>query len=310
LVDGVRTAGEMSGRLVRVDGQTADAIKAGQMAKDAAGQMLAQVRTSSGQFSHVTRLSAVGKLAAVTSMTSALSAMALQAQLDRIERQLAAITEKVDAVHDELLLQWHSELRGISLTLGEVHRTAIAAQTFTQAQWDQITPLGAQINGHLDADLKRLAKAAVQLAQLGEQANLTRRSAAIPERVDDVERAHRAALASVTAWIRFSELRLWHLTATDDPTLPAYQAELITQLDVISTDLSELPWKVRKDVQELTSPGRWWRRTYHRRGARRLPVVVEESVARLNGIDWDPVRPKSRDVVPALDAPGTSSGLQ
>lgn len=85
--DAAHSFAELSGRLVLVDDKTAAALRSGRIMKDKAGEILGKVLREDGKIPSVTRLREIGGSAATAaSLTNALSAMAMHAQLDRIER--------------------------------------------------------------------------------------------------------------------------------------------------------------------------------------------------------------------------------
>lgn len=174
-VDGVQTYQQMVGRLMLVDPEMAAAVRAGSAAKDKAGEVLALVRGSKGRFQHVARLKGVGGLAAAASMTNALSAMALQAQLDRIEKQLTAISEQVGSVQRQQLREWHAEARAVQDQLAEVYRTARSVETLSDNNWGQIESSGILLRTHLLHDIERLREAITTLEDVARDRTLSGR---------------------------------------------------------------------------------------------------------------------------------------
>ena len=299
--DAVRSWAEFSGRLVLVDDKTAAAMKAGAMMRDKAGDVLALVKSADGKISSVARLRQVGGLAAgAASMTNALSAMALQAQLDRIERQLSAISNGIDTVNRELLREWHAQTLGAQDMLREVYNTATRTGELTQSNWSQIASIGQVVRTQINGDRDRLTAAVADLERLAVARDLKHRMKDLDPKVDAVRNAHAALTESTRTWTQYSTLRLWHFTVTGDPTIEAYRQEL--QMFIQSSHEQVEPLRIRasKALRQITEY-RWRSRARHPFIARRLPAASEGMLAMLERVNWRPLelrQPSKELVVP------------
>ena len=83
----------------------------------------------------------VGKLQTLSSGAAIVSALAMQAQLDRIEKQLGQIQAGVGEVQRSLDDSSKAKRAALDTLLGEIYRTAHASGQLTAAQWDQIAPI-------------------------------------------------------------------------------------------------------------------------------------------------------------------------
>jgi len=288
-VDGARSIAEVSGRLVLVDDKTAAALKAGKMVRDAAGEVLAIAKNANGKFAGIARLRQVGGLAAgAASMTNALSAMALQAQLDRIERQLTAISDGIDQVSREQLRQWHAHTLGAQDMLREVYSTATRTGELTPENFGQISSIGQVIRAQINGDRDRLAAAVADLEQLAVARDLKKRKKEIDSRIDAVQRAHAALTESTRAWAQYSTLRLWHFNVTGDPTLEAYRQNLQTLIETSHHQVEPLRVRAEQAARRLAT-ATWTARARHPIIARRLPAAVDMSLHRLSNVNWRPL---------------------
>ncbi|NUK07837.1 hypothetical protein HRW23_34620 [Streptomyces lunaelactis] len=305
-VDGVQAYQQMVGCIVRVDPEMAGAIRAGRAAKDKAGEVLALVRNSKGRFEHVARLKGVGGLAAAASMTNALSAMALQAQLDRIEKQLTTISEQVGSVQRQQLREWNSEARAAQLQLAEVYRTARSAETLSEMNWRQIESSGILLRQHLLHDIDRLREAITTLEDVARDRTLRGRERRLTDSVEVLLASGAALEDSSRSWVQFSTLRLWRMTVVDDPTLESYREELAAYIARQATTLDPLIARADAAISQVAD-FRWWHLARNPIAGRRLPAKVEAALVAVRGVDWAPLRleqPHRRLETPqrALDA--------
>ncbi|MFG2821576.1 hypothetical protein ACGFX4_19360 [Kitasatospora sp. NPDC048365] len=303
-VDGVQTYQQMVGRLMLVDPETAAAVRAGRMAKDRAGEVLAVVRNGKGRFEHVTRLREVGSLASAAAMTNALSAMALQAQLDRIEKQLTTVSEQIGSVQRKQVREWHSEARAAQLQLAEVYRTARSAGTLTGMNWRQIESSGILLRKHRLHDVEQLRDAISALEEVARDQTLRDRERSLTGAVDAIVAARAALEESSRSWVQFSALRLWRMALVDDPTLEPYRAELAEDIARQAETLDPLIERARAAIRQVAD-FRWWHRVRSPLVARRLPAKVEAAVAEVTAIDWTPLRlePPRPAIGPPRDSP-------
>lgn len=306
-VDGVKAYQQMVGRLVMVDPEMAAAIRAGRAATDKAGEVLALVRDSNGRFQHVARLKGVGGLAAAASMTNALSAMALQAQLDRIEKQLTTISGQVGSIQRQQLRQWHAEARAAQDQLAEVYRTARSVGTLSDINWGQIESSAILLRTHLNHDTDRLHEAITKLENVARDRNLRGRERDLAESVGFLLASGAALEVSSRSWVQFSALRLWRMTVVDDPTAEPYREELAAYIADQATTLDPLIARAETAISQAAD-FRWWHLARSPIVGRRLPAGVEAALVEVRGVDWAPLRmeqPHRRlEAVPAAGPAG------
>lgn len=288
-VDAVRSSAELSGRLVLVDDRTAAALRAGTMMRDKAGEILAHTTRADGKIASVTRLRQVGGVAAgAASLTNALSAMAMQAQLDRIERQLSAISNGIDTVNRELLREWHAQTLGAQDVLREVYGTATRTGELTASNWSQIASIGHVVRTQINGDRDRLAAAVADLERLAIAPDLKQRMNKLDSKVDAVGSAHAALSESTRTWAQYSALRLWHFTVTGDPTMEAYRQELQSFIEHSREEIEPLRIRTSNAVRQFTSH-RWTSVARHPLIVRRLPAASEGRLAKLDKVSWQPL---------------------
>jgi len=287
-VDAARSSAELSGRLVLVDDKTAAALRAGTMMRDKAGEILAHTTRADGKIASVTRLRQIGGLAAGAALTNALSAMAMQAQLDRIERQLSAISNGIDTVNRELLREWHAQTLGAQDVLREVYSTATRAGELTTSNWSQIASIGHVVRTQINGDRDRLAAAVADLAQLAVARDLKQRMKVLDSKVDAVGSAHAALSESTRTWAQYSALRLWHFTVTGDPTIEAYRQELLSFIEHSREEIEHSRIRASNAVRQITNY-RWTSVARHPLIVRRLPAASEGRLAKLERVNWQPL---------------------
>jgi hypothetical protein len=285
----LRSYGELSGRLVLVDDKTAAALKSGMMMKDKAGEILAHVLRDDGKISSVTRLRQVGGIAtSVAGLTSALSAMAMQAQLDRIERQLTAISNGIDKANRELLRQWHAQTLGAQEVLREVYGTAMRTGELTGSNWSQIASIALVVRTQIHGDRDRLAASVADLEQLAAAPNVKHRIKELDAKVEAVMGAHAALTESTRTLAQFSALRLWHFTVIGDPTLEEYRLEFEAFVESSSDAIDPLRVRASKALQRFNEH-RWTARARHPLLARQLPAASARRLKDLEAISWQPL---------------------
>jgi hypothetical protein len=288
-VDAARSYTELSGRLVLVDDKTAVALKSGMMMRDKSGEILAKVLRDDGKISSVTRLREVGGLAAgAASLTNAMSAMAMQAQLDRIERQLSAIADGIDKANRELLREWHAQTLGAQDVLREVYSTATRAGELTPSNWSQVASIGHVVRTQINGDRHRLADAVADLERLALAADVKRRMNELDSKVDAVRSAHAALSESTRTWAQYSTLRLWHFTVTDDPTIGAYRHELQMFIESSREEIEPLRIRASNALQQVNQY-RWTSVVRHPLIVRQLPAASAIRLAKLENVNWQPL---------------------
>jgi hypothetical protein len=165
-------------------------------------------------------------LQTASSVSGALSAIATQAQLARIEKAIGAVSQQVDALTRATERDREADGEAIRGVILEVYRAAQSTGTLTRAMWDQLAPL--------NKDVRRLqARSALEAKALREELEELRTKSIRDRRTrlgdlesgelqavfDDLQRDNRAL-------IQFQALRLWHLTVAGDAGLEAYVSEL------------------------------------------------------------------------------------
>jgi hypothetical protein len=239
-------------------------------------------------------------------MTNALSAMALQAQLDRIEKQLTTISELVGSVQRQQLREWHSEARGAQDQLAEVYRTARSVETLSEMNWRQIESSGILLRKHLLHDIDRLREAITTLEDVARDRTLRGRDRRLTNSVEILLASGAALEDSSRSWVQFSTLRLWRMAVVDDPTLESYREELAAYIARQATTLDPLIAQADAAISQVAD-FRWWHFARNPIAGRRLPAKVEAALAAVRSIDWAPLRleqPHQRLETPqsALDA--------
>lgn len=299
-VDAARSYAEYSGRLVLVDAKTARALRSGKMMHDKYGEILGHVLRDDGKISSISRLRQIGGLGAnVATLTNALSAMAMQAQLDRIERQLSTITQGVEEVHREQMREWHARTLGAQDALREVYGTATRTGELTQANWAQIAGLNADLRTQIHGDRDRLASAVAELEALAKSTDVSQRVKEVERKLATVTNAHAALRESSRAWAQFSTLRLWHLTVVEDPTLAAYRSDLEQLISSIHNELEPLRERTENALRQLPD-ATWKSRLLSPFDARKLPNASVGSQAVLGNVSWLPFEVEPQSV--ALDS--------
>ena len=145
----------------------AAALRSERMMKDKAGEILGDVLREDGKISSITKLESIGSIAVTAaSLANALSAMAMQTQLDRIERKLTMISNGIDKANRELLRQGHAEARGAQDMLGKIYTTGTDAGELMHANWSQIATIGHIARTQLHGDRNRLAEAVTELERI------------------------------------------------------------------------------------------------------------------------------------------------
>lgn len=259
------------------------------MVRDAAGEVLAIAKRADGKFASIARLRQVGSLAAsASSMTNALSAMALQAQLDRIERQLSAISDAIDSVNREQLREWHAHTLGAQDMLREVYSTAVHAGELTPPNYDQIAGIGHVVRTQLNGDRDRLAAAVAELEQVSAARDLKTRLKDVDAKVEAVQHAHAALTESTRSWAQYSALRLWQFTVIGEPSLEAYRHELQAFIESSKKEIEPLRVRASEAVGRLAQYG-WTARLRHPIAAHRLPAASNSRLIILSKVKWQPL---------------------
>lgn len=312
-VDAVKTYGEMSGRLVLVDDKTASAIKTGRMLHDKSGEILAIVQGADKKFESVARLRQVGTLVGgAASLTNALSAMAMQAQLERIEKQLASISASVDKVNQELLREWHAETRGAQDMLREVYGTATHVGELSPENWAQIAALGQLVRKQIHGDRSRFEEDVRELEIDLSAKSVKVRSEKLEEDVEALRRDHALLTESTRTWIQFSALRLWRFTVSQDSTLPEYRLELQKFLADSQRHMEPLRSRAVKAIEDADARISRLAKIRHPFLSHRLPEAKVAQLQLLSEVNWRPLElaPPSRELALRTPSPEQPEGMR
>jgi hypothetical protein len=239
-------ASEQGGLLVRLTPESARRLRELQTIKDSSGAALGVLRGTDGTFRHVIRFRPAQMLQTATSVTGALSAIATQAQLARIEKAIGAVSDQVDALSRSVDLDREADGEAIRGVILEVYRAAQSTGTLTIAMWDQLAPVNKdvrrlQARSALEAKELRRRLEALRGASVGDRrAQLVNlESGELQAVFDDLQRDNRALL-------QFQALRLWHLTVAGDAGLEAY----VTELRGVVTEQGELIAGLYKAIED------------------------------------------------------------
>lgn len=278
-------AGQLSGRLVMVDARTAEAIRAGTIVTDKAGEMLGVIRGSTGRWSDLTRIKPLsgGLVRSASAGPAVLGAIAMQAQLAQVEKAISEVRDTVNAVKGYLEAAERAAVEGRRETLATVYRTAQESGQMTQALWDQIQGLEAPLRRDVRMADARLAAAVTELEH-GASGLVGSRLRWLHGAGDPLAVAVAGVADARRSLVQFSMLRLWWLAATDDPTLASRQVQLREQL-------AELPDHVAEQERTeavLAAAGEL--KTHHRLLAPRkhkdVDVEVHRAIDQMHELPW------------------------
>ncbi|MFP3714715.1 hypothetical protein [Puerhibacterium sp. TATVAM-FAB25] len=289
VMDGVVAYQQMVGSIVQVDAKMAAAVRAARAAKDGTGEVLAVVRGAKGHFDHIARLRSVKGLVAASSVTNAVAAMAVQAQLERVEKQLTALSEQIADVHCELLTQWDAKARAAEALLAQTYRTAGLAETLSVTNWGRVESAGLEILAHFYKDNDELAKAVSQLERLASSRSLKHREMQIEKRTAAVVAAHRALARSSKSWVQYSMLTIWRMAVLEDPSLEPHRLDLEHFIDQQAATIEQLAQRTDTAIRQL-GDFRWWRSVQHPVSRTRLPAMVSSALSKAAQIKWAPLQ--------------------
>lgn len=261
-------AGRETGYLVQLHPDSVKALRAlkPDQVKDAAGYLYSTLRDGDGKYRHVIRIKDLGKLQALSSGAAVLSALAMQAQLDRIEKQLKEVLSGIDRVRWELDAAADAAARGLDENFAEIYRVAHETGELSRHQWEQVAPnitrtyerrlaTVAKINKCIQ-DIEALPKKATDRKKRLEK--LAGRLNRLLDQLDEDDR--RVAQAQ--------GLRLWHLAVTGDSTLAstlndtkrqlaerlAERSSILTRVIAVVKDLDvawlqKVHWRARQEIR-------------------------------------------------------------
>ena len=211
---------ERAGYLVRLHPESVKALKhlKADQAKDAAGYILSTLRGDHGHYAHVIKIKQVANLQTLSSGAALLSALAMQAQLDRIERSLATLQESVDAIRAEQHDQEDARRDALEDAYGETYRAARRTGSLTAVQWSALPPL-TDAYALRNTTLRALERVRDRILQLPKGAK--DRQLALEGISTDLDRL----LANLDRDDRLvgqaQVLRLWHMSSVKDKGLAA-----------------------------------------------------------------------------------------
>lgn len=284
-------AGRETGYLVQLHPDSVKALKAlkPDQVKDAAGYLYSTLRDGDGKYRHVIRIKDVGSLQALSSGTAVLSALAMQAQLDRIEKQLKEVLSSIDRVRWELDAAADSAARGLDENFAEIYRVAHETGELSRHQWEQIAPNITRTYERRLATIAKINKCIQDIEALPKKAKdrkrrleeLARGLARLLDQLDEDDR--RVAQAQ--------GLRLWHLAVTCDPSLASTLDDTRRQVDARLAERQSILTRVVAVVEDLDVA---WLQKVHWRARREIratsTAVAVGATKRRKALEPGPVR--------------------
>lgn len=254
ILKGGLNVGEQAGVLVRLTDESARALREGARAVDSSGQFLSVVRNNQGQFRHLMRFKEVSRLQGLSSGVGILSAVAMQAQLAAIEKELANVLEGVKDIQATLDRQEYSELIGTQRMLRDIFKAAYAEGIFTQAAWDQIAPHYRTIESQAESAHARLRDL---LSQLESASKVSARRDWMDKHGHKIREAHHWTQLADESLYQYEALRCWWLVLSEDPTAEHYSRQVKMRKESLEKrrdlELAEI-----RDLLERAGEVRWW----------------------------------------------------
>jgi hypothetical protein len=218
------SAGEISGQLVRLTAESAAALRAYGPMTDASGAVMGVVRNQNGQFAKVLRFTSVDGVAALAAIGPALTAVALQMQLQQISRQLVEIehiTRRIEQNQDdELAAGVNGDLR----TLREAYELLVRTGIISDTQWSKIAALTSSVSTRAGQTSLRFQHVVDDLAKVRRNGSSERSSHDRLDRLHRVEQ--RNPLQVIDLYVKaqqsavlFEYLHVHRLITTSDPHL-------------------------------------------------------------------------------------------
>lgn len=219
------------GHLVRIHPDDAKALRLGKMLQKKVpdGYARGVVMRSDGKFVNLARLKSATKLSSVASGAAIVSSLAMQAQLDRIEKKLANIQESVQAVSQKLDDDDKASRKAVDHLLSEVYRVACRKGQLTRAQWEQIAPLAYEVYKLQEKSTIELDNSIEKARTLSSKAKNRRHT--LQKLRPELERALQLVNTDDRAAAQFQALRLWHMTCSADPALEETLADTRNQIE-------------------------------------------------------------------------------
>ena len=214
---------EQAGILVRLTPESS--LRMAQLGKtvDSSGNTLGVLRGSNGRIDHIIRFRPASGAQALVGVTGMLAAVAMQAQMAEIARAIGHLTEAVAGIQESLDIQFASRIHGTSEILEEVFQSANAHGRLTQASWDQIASIGAEVfinRKESEQILDALLCRAASKKSTGDRRKWLRENQSrLVTALTNLELAEQCVL-------QYASLRLWWLISVNDPTLDHHVQDL------------------------------------------------------------------------------------
>lgn len=281
--------GEQSGMLVRLTPESTRAMKELNQIKDAGGAVMGVLRGDNAKFRHLVRFRPQQGLQLASSATSILSAVAMQAQLAAIERSIAEVGRQVTEVREALRITAAAERSAVSNVLMSTYQASTAAGVLSQSAWDQVAPMAVTVETVAEQARRELARL---LDDLEAQRSTGDRRAWFTKHERSLVEALDAVASTERSRVQYSALRLWWLSASHDPLLEPYTAQM--QQLVLDQEQRRVDLGARLggllDTAELTSR---WERIHSPFDSREVQDRVHRLAATL----------RQRGIVPAAEPP-------
>ena len=237
-------AQERFGYLVRIHPQDAAALRLGKFLQTrvADGYARGVVMGPDGKFLNLARLKSASKLSSAASGAAIISSLAMQAQLDRIEKALGELLDEVRSVAQRLDDDDLASRSSRDQLISEIYRVASAKGQMTRAQWEQLAPMAHEV-------YKLQAKSATEFDRSIEKARTMSSKAkdrrkVLKELEPELQRALRLLNADDRAAAQFQALRQWHMTCSSDAALAETildtRAQIETRSNARRNSLEEL----------------------------------------------------------------------
>lgn len=275
-------AAKQTGYLVELAPESAKAMREFNQVSDGFGNFLGVLRDGDTKFRHVLKLKEASRVKAFASGAAVLSALAAQAQLDEIERQLGQISRDIHDLQGAMEDRREAELLGAMRLLQEVYEAARATHALTPAMWAQVAPLAHTVYTLQEESRLRLERVLKQVHKLSSSAK--QRADQLEAALMQAQGALRLVLDEERAVVQFQLLRVWHLATTNDPSLADALArleqdsrrrrDLMVALSTSVADALDDP-----DVQGWLQRMRIWTRRKISGTAKELQEFVETSSA-------------------------------
>lgn len=224
-------AQERLGFLVRIHPDDARALHLGKMLQKKVpdGYVRGVVMGPDGKFLNLARLKSASKMSSVASGAAVISSLAMQAQLDRIEKALAQIQESIEAVSQRMDDDDDASRRAADHLLSEVYRVACKKGQLTKSQWEQVAPMAHEVYKLQEKSSIQLDHSIKKAKSLSSKAKNRRRT--LNELKPELERALELVNADDRAAAQFQTLRLWHMTCSADPALEETISDTRAQIE-------------------------------------------------------------------------------